>query len=243
MDTLIEVDPETGALSEKNPIRVFLDRSGKILFEPSKFFREDLSQMGLNETATFGLVSAWLATLVSFLWETVNALVLAGIFEKWVQRLLSSDESFSLLSSSGESFLWSAGLLLLLPFMLLARIVFTSFAMLIFAKLLISEDTNALDEVNYKNVLRIQAASLSSKWFLVVPFFGGLLSYIAYLIFAVTGIRERFGVSTRRAASVVLAPYLVVCLMLLVFILLGIYAVSQLPFEEMLQQLQAGGAV
>jgi hypothetical protein len=241
MDTTIEVNPETGAISEKNPVRIFFELSGKILFEPSRFFREDLGGMSLSDSATFGLIGAWVATMISFLWETVNSLVLAGIFEKWVQRLLSSDESFALLSASGESFLWSAGILLLVPFLLLLRIAFTSIAMFVFAKLLIADDRGAPDNVTYKNVLRIQGASLSAKWFLVVPFFGGLLSYFAFLIFTVTGIRERFSVSTRRAAAVVLAPYLVLLAMVFMLVLVGIYAFSQLPFQEMMEQMKAGG--
>ncbi|MGZ3719084.1 MAG: hypothetical protein ACXWR1_12125, partial [Bdellovibrionota bacterium] len=56
---------------------------------------------------------------------------------------------------------------------------------------------------------------------------------IVGLVLTVTGVRERFGVSTRRATAVVLAPYLLLFVAAILLSALLVVAVSQLPVQEL----------
>ena len=69
--------------------------------------------------------------------------------------------------------------------------------------------------------------SLVSEWYSLIPVFGSLLAFLARVILAITGVRERFGVSTRRAAAVVLAPYALALFLALVLGTLALVALSQ----------------
>src|ERR1700720_768647 len=91
----------------KNPIAIFWEKCGHILLDPTRFFRYDLNGLSWSESLTFGIVSAWVASFISFLWGTLNSFVLVAFFDHWVQQLLSTEEGFSLMGTSSKSFLWA----------------------------------------------------------------------------------------------------------------------------------------
>jgi hypothetical protein len=227
-DTIIPLES-----TKKGPIRVFFERTSRVLLDPARFYREDFPRLSVAESLTFGLSSAWIASLLSFFWSTMNSFFLVRVFERWVQRMLATEETFSLVGTSGDSFLWTAGALLLAPFLLLMRTFLSSIMLFVFARLLVSEEQRGPEEVNYNTALKIQAVSLNAHWFSIVPFFGGILALIVGLILTVTGVRERFGASTRRAVAVVFAPYALLFLAVLLLFCLVALAMFQLPLHEM----------
>jgi hypothetical protein len=128
--------------------------------------------------------------------------------------------------------LFEAGLLLLSPFFLVGQAIFSALFTYFFARLLIHDRQTAPEPVTFTATMRIQAVAMLSNWYSIVPIFGGLLAFVTGLILTVTGVRERFGVSTRRAMAVVLSPYLLVAgLFFLLVALLAVVAV-QLPLGE-----------
>ena len=76
--------------------------------------------------------------------------------------------------------------------------------------------------------------------FSVVPFFGGLLAWLANLALVTAGLRERFRVSNRRAAAVVLAPYILLFFLGFLVLILAVFALTQLPFQDMIGDLRLG---
>lgn len=229
MDTIIPLNTST-----KGPIRRFFEQTGRILLEPSRFYRENILRFSTSEAIAFGITNAWIASILAFFWSTVNSFFLVQLFELWVQRLLASDEAFSFLAMNGESFLWTAGALVAAPFLLLLRVLGSSFALFLFSRFLISDSEDRGEPVSLGACLRIQGTALTGEWFSIVPFFGGLLAFVATLVLSITGVRERFGTSTRRAAAVVLAPYVILFLLLAFLALLLLVALTQLPFDELL---------
>lgn len=230
MDTIIHLNAPA-----KGPIRRFFARTGRALLDPARFFREDFPRMDTADALAFGLANAWVASVLSFFWNTMNSLLLVRLFERWVQRLLASDEAFSFLSKDGESFLWAAGALVLAPFLLLTRAFLASVLLFLFARLLVSEEQRGPEPVSYVAALRIQGVALTGQWFSLVPLFGGILALIVGFLLAVTGVRERFGTSTRRAVAVVAAPYLLFFLALLATGTILLVALFQLPLHELLE--------
>jgi hypothetical protein len=234
MDTTIPITTTTGTSTER-PVRTYLGRLNRLLLSPSIFFRDDLPGFSLSQVLTFGIVSAWLASAIAFAVDTMNSLLLARLFENWVQRLMASEEGFSILGLSADSFVWAAGLLILAPFIFLIRIFFGTITLYLFSRLLVEESPSAPEPVTFSGAMRIQAASFGGHWFSVVPFFGTLIAFVARLILLVTGVRERFQVSTGRAMLVVLAPYFFLLLGLFLLLILLVLAFMQLPFRELLE--------
>lgn len=229
MDTII---PTTVMLTEQQrPVQTYLRRVKILLFSPGRFFREEFPSFALSEALAFGLVSGWISACLAFAVETLNSLLLVSLFDNWVQKIFESEETFSVLGLSGSSFIWSAGFLMLFPFLALIRLILSSVVVYLFAKLLIDEDA---EPVGFRTVLGLRACAFGGQWFSIVPIFGTPLAFIANLVLLISGLRERFRVSNRRAAAVVLAPYFFLFLAGMLFLMLMVFAFSQLPFEELL---------
>jgi hypothetical protein len=236
MEIILNPNPETiPATTTSAFLRALLGRCQRALFEPARFFRHDLPQMSLSDALAFGIGNAWAAATVAFFVQTFNTLLVGQLLERWMQRLVASEEGFELWGLSANSFLYSSGALLLGPFLFLLRACFVSVWLYLFARLLIEDRPGAPEPVTFKGALRVQAAVLTAQWFSVVPVFGGFLAFVVSLILTVTGVRERFGVSTRRALAVVLAPYFLFFVLLILLAAMLIFGLTQVPWEEMLQ--------
>lgn len=232
MDTVIELSPPN--TNEAWSIRSLLSRSFRPLLEPTRFFRTEFPQMSFTEALTFGISNAWVAAVLAFFVQTFNSLVLSQLLDRWMQRLVASEEGFAVWGLSAKSFLVTAGLLLLAPFFLLLRTYVQGGLLYLFSRLLIEDHSSAPERVTYQGTVKIQAATLVARWFMLVPIFGWIISFIAGLVLSVAGVRERFGVSNRRAMAVVLAPYILLCIAIFFLVLIAIFAFSQLPLEELL---------
>ncbi|RZA05881.1 MAG: hypothetical protein EOP11_11740 [Proteobacteria bacterium] len=233
MDTTIPMDIRTEA-EGPGPLRAFFTLLNHALVHPARFFREDLPRLSTAEVLSFGIGNAWAAAAIAFFFQTFNAVVLSQIFEKWVQRLLASEDAFRLIEFSGQDFVWNAGALVLAPFLLLLRLVFGTSMLYFFSRLFIEDHPSAPEKVTYTGAMRIQASAYVSQWYLLVPFFGAFLAFVVGLVLQITGVRERFLVSTRRATVVVLAPYLLLLMAGLFLTALLVFAVSQFPIQDLL---------
>lgn len=227
MDTII---PTTATITEQRPVHAYLQRLKVLLFSPGRFFREEFPSFSLSDSLAFGLVSGWISAGLAFMVETLNSLLLVSLFDSWVQKIFESEESFSVLGLSGSSFIWSAGFLMVFPFLALLRLLFGSVVVYLFAKLFIDEDA---EPVTFRTVLALRACAFGGQWFSIVPIFGTPLAFVANQVLLIAGLRERFRVSGRRAAAVVLAPYFFLFLASMLFLMLMIFAVAQLPFGEL----------
>lgn len=216
------------------PVRQFWRRTWMLFLHPKAFFREEFPSMGGAEAATFGLTNAWLAALVSFFVSTLSSLFLAVLFERWVQNLLASDEGFGILGTNPRAFVMTAGMLLLAPFIVLARVFFGGVVVYLFTRLLVEDDGAGEEPIRFSAILKLEAVCQSARWFSVVPVFGGVLAFIVNIILLVTGIRERFALSTRRSCAIVLAPYLLLFFFSLLLLGFFVFALAQMPLHELL---------
>lgn len=232
MDTTMTMDTPTD--TSASPLRAFFRLLGHALFHPTRFFREDLPRLRTSEALAFGIGNAWIGGALAFFFHTFNSVVLAQAFEKWVQRLLASEDSFRLIEFSGRTFVYDAGAVVILPFLLLAQLFFGTVVLYLFSRLFVEDHPSAPEPVTFTGAMRIQASSYVAHWYAIVPFFGPFLAFVVGLVLQVTGVRERFLVSTRRAVVVVLAPYFFVVLAALLFLAVALFAVTQIPFEELL---------
>jgi hypothetical protein len=234
MDTTIPGNTTVIATEAPGPLRAYFRRLSRLFFEPGRFFREDLIHFSVSEALAFGIVSAWVASVIAFFFQTLNGFLLRGLFESWVQRVLSTEQGLAIFQPSEQDFIWTAGFLLLDPFFSLLRILLAALVLFTFARILIDENRDNVYALSFSNVLKIQAVSLAAQWFAVVPFFGGVLGFLVNLILLVTGVRECFRVSNRRSIAVVLAPYLILLFVTLLGLAFLVLSLAALPFEEIL---------
>ncbi|MCO5142824.1 MAG: hypothetical protein M9962_07020 [Oligoflexia bacterium] len=231
MDTIINLESRSGS---SNVFKNFWDRLSKVLFHASAFFRFDIGRLSLSDTMAFGAINFWIATVISFFISTVYSVVLVKFFEEWVQRLIISETNISLDLFPSESLLWQAGFVVLAPFIFFLRAIFSTLVLYVFAKIFIEDDHRGLEKLNYKNLLRIQSVSIVSEWYKVVPIFGSVLAFIVHKILLITGLRERYSISTKRALAVVIGPYVILFFFALMILSLFIIGLSQLPFDQLL---------
>lgn len=225
----------TNTRPEPGPIRQFLRRTWMLFLHPRAFFREEFPTMSGSEAAAFGLTNSWLAALVSFFVTTLNSLFLAVLFDRWVQNLLASDEGFRFLGANPRAFVVTAGMLLLTPFLVLARVFFGGLVVYLFTRLLVEDDGAGEEPISFPAILKLEAVCQSSRWFSIVPVFGGVLAFVVDIILLVTGIRERFALSTRRSAAIVLAPYLLLFFFSLLLLAFFVFALAQMPLHDLLE--------
>lgn len=228
MDMIIPISAARAA--GKHPFKEYMDRVGSLLLDPKKFFREDYIHFKCSDAVAFGLIAAWISAFISFLWSTLSAVLLSSLFEKFIY--LPAEEGVALLGADDRSFLFSAGLILLSPFLFLFQLVFSSLAIYFFTKLFTGKSSRT--EISYLNIMSILGVSMNGAWFGVIPIFGGILSFFATMILTITGLRECFGISTRRAVAIVLAPYLVLLFMLLFFGLAFLFMLTQIPYQDLI---------
>ena len=242
MEIILSPSPQTTA-TDISPVRSILGLCRRALFEPTRFFRYDLSSMSVSEALAFGIGNAWAASVLAFFVQTFNTLLTSQLLERWMQKMLSSEEGFDVWGLSATSFLYTSGALLLAPFLFLLRSVLTTVWLYGVSRVLVEEGRGQIEPVTFNNCLRIEAASLTGHWFSVVPIFGGLLSLIVTFVLTVTGVRERFGVSTRRAFAIVIAPYFVLLGLVLLLGVVLIFGATQLPLDELLDLDGLGAAL
>ena len=234
MENILTITPEVRR--ERPVIRDFVRRSFRLFLDPVGFFREEFIHLDAAGALAFGLTNGWLAAVAAFFVQTFNLLFFSHLMDRWAQRMLfTTDEAGLFFLPDEKQFMWSAGLLVLAPFLLLFRALLATLTAFVFARLLVTDtEREGADPVTFVNLLRIQAVSGAGRWFRVVPVFGGILSFFVVIVLAVTGIRERFGLSTRRSVAIVLAPYVLLLLAAALLMILFLFALTQFPFQEFL---------
>lgn len=233
METVLPLSQPT--TEEPASFKALLRKCAKALFEPARFFRQDLPAMKVSEILAFGIANSWAAAACSFFLHTLNSLLLSRMLEGWMQRMLSEENGYEMWGISEKAFLRQSGSLILSPFFYLLHVVLFGFMLFLFSRLLIEDRADAAEPVTFQGSMKIQAVALVGNWFMVVPVFGGILSLVASMVLVVTGVRERFGVSTRRATAVVLAPYLLLILAAIFLVLFAFFAFSQIPLDDFFQ--------
>lgn len=202
-----------------------------VLLEPTDFFRNKYPKLDVEEALTFGLVTLWLSAFVSFIWDAMNQVFMAHFLESWMQEVLIQDESTSFFDYDGKSFLFSAGSLLLNPFLSLIGLGISAFFLFVLGKVFITD--RRAEDVNMRSVLKVLAVASTGAWFGVVPFFGGILSYLVVSLLTVIGMRESFHISTRRSAVIVFLPQALLALFIMIALLFFAVLIFSIPWDSL----------
>lgn len=218
---------EAGPAKTTGFLRSYLRYCRRILLEPGIFFREEFHRIPLTTALAFGLLSAWGAAILLFFSSSLTEVALQRLFGGWMEDVLEMATIFSTPEEAARSFLYQAGAILVYPFFLLLYLASVASVVLLFSRIFIQDQS----QVNYRNCLKILGLALVANWLMVIPVFGELIAYIAFMILAIVGIREAFWVTTQRAALILIAPQ--VLLFAFFAALIGAVAVAALVWTNL----------
>ena len=142
MDTIIDLNRTN---TDGNVLRTQIRRIWGVLTQPSFFFRQDFPTLGTSSLLTFGIANAWAASALSFFVQTMNSLLLSQLLDRWMRGLIPAEQAFSVWELSGKSFLYTAGALLLAPFLFLFQTFIFGSWLYFFSRLLI-DPNRGLDD-------------------------------------------------------------------------------------------------
>lgn len=252
MDTVIPINSSM-ELGERGPIREYFYIVREVLLEPGVFFRKLSVQYSTNQAISFGLLSIWLSSLISFIWGATNKILFMNLLDAWLDGAAVGDDTGSIFSFSRHDFLIDGGLLLASPFFSLLGLYFSALVLLSFAKLFILDDaatdldqlqTHRKSRTTFNESLRILGFASIGTWLSIVPIVGGILSYFVVLLLAMVGVRECFNVSTKRAMLVIFVPQFIFFMMLVLLAGAAILFIAVIPWDQLseLQSIGGGGA-
>ena len=211
-----------------NPFARYINFCRRILLEPGAFFREEFHRIPLSTALALGIFSAWGSAFCLFFSRSLTDIALERLFAGWIEDVLDAAAILASPSEAARTFLLQAGFVIIYPFFLLWYLAATASVIFLFSRVFIQDQI----QVNYKNCLKILALALGSTWLLVIPIFGEIIAYIAFVILVVVGIRETFWVTTQRATLIVLAPQLLGVAFAMA--MLGVLAIAAIAWVNLL---------
>lgn len=191
----------------------------RILTQPSAFFRE-LSlerKASLSGPLVFALVTHWLGSAFEFLWQ----LLVGGVIGSYLTHLVDIAGEVAEIDHPGRgvallemrdrilAWFWSAGPVVIDPFLTLASILFTTFFVYLGARLLVTPgERGAPQAIRYESALRVVCYGLTPSVLAAIPILGTPLSFVGTVIVTTIAAREIYRISGTRALVVALFPKL-----------------------------------
>lgn len=172
-----------------------------VLFSPRRFFATMESRGGLGEPLAYGLLSGVLGTMAGTFWQF---LILSGHIQSIAQ-----------LDQIGTTFVLMAVLVLSIPYVLLVMILMS---LLLHGCLLLVRGAGG----GFEGTFRVVAYSQATQILSVIPFLGGLISFVWLLVVQMIGLEEIHRISHGRIIIAYLIPFL---------LLLGIGTVVVVSFS------------
>lgn len=202
-----------------------------IITKPHTFFRTMPRSGGLSHPLAFALVTHWIGSAISFLWQAM----IGGAFESRLRDLMNQiggDEGINSLGRHAHwaelqhnvmNWFWGAGSVVADPFITLLSILFTSVLVFVGARILVPSATGTSErEVTFESALRIICYGMSPAIFAVVPLGGAFIAWLLTLYVTVVGAKEVYRITSGRALVVVLFPKLLFLGIIMSFVLMAV---------------------
>ncbi len=196
-------------------IRAYFQTLVNILTQPTRFFRGAALEGGIARPLAFALVTHWIGSAISFLWNALMGSALQSYLSQFVDIVSqvadvdAPGRGVDLTAARDRvmAWFWNAGPVVIDPFLTLISLLFTSFFVFVGARLLVTPGKNGAPKViDYETALRIVCYSAAGSIFYAIPLLGPLLSLLMVSLLAIAGAREIYRISTLRALFVGLFP-------------------------------------
>lgn len=193
----------------------------QLLFSPSRFFGSwsTGSVPEVPAALTFALITHWLGSALAYLWQiffgTLWGDALSQLFEiagdvAEVDHPGRGSELFAV-RDRVLSWFWSAGPVVIDPFLTLLQLCVTALFVYAGARLLVSPGRNgAPREITYSTALRIVCFGTAPAILAAIPLAGPALSFLGIAWVTIVGARSVYRVSTARGTVIALFPKLLI---------------------------------
>lgn len=206
--------PPTMKERGKGLIRNYFKDLWQILANPQSFFRHLPHQGGMSKPLGFALVTHWIGSAMSFLWQLLFGGSFLAIVQSWFGADLSQIDYpghiVELSQMKHRFFEWFTGVgpVIADPFFTLASILLSSFLIFIAARIFVPAHSRI--SVTYETAVRISCYGLTPAILSALPILGGIVSSVYILVVTVIGTKEVYKISTGRALVIALFPKLII---------------------------------
>ncbi|MFZ9595771.1 MAG: YIP1 family protein [Bdellovibrionia bacterium] len=212
-----------GIQADSNWLKDYFCTLVSLLTHPERFFRSLPKQPNASQALAFALVTHWIGTAASTLWKLGVGHEPQDFIQTWFLKFMSQSgpisSSWNALQTPFSSWLFSTSGVLIDPFVSLGALLVSTALAYPVAYLLIPNRS----QLTFLALLVPYCYAMGSSIFLALPWIGAFLSGLSGILLTILGIRQRFQISTSRAALIFLSPWLVsVFFLLLIFGLLVI---------------------
>lgn len=201
----------------------YLTTLRSVLTKPVDFFRSMPIEGGLGGPLAFALITHWIGSALSFM--TGGALssrmdryvsgfrwVFQGISGDQIDRL-SRSSNYQALQERLSNWMFSAGRVIVDPFLTLAFLLFTAAFVYLGARIFVTpsregELSGGPRAITFESAARVVAYASAPAILDAIPYAGGALASLLTLVFMVIGARETYRIGTGRAILVGLFPRL-----------------------------------
>lgn len=206
----------------------------RILRAPRSYF-ESWSTQGspdVPSALSFALVTHWLGAGLAYLWQ----ILFGTVWGDTLSQLLDIAGDVAEIDHPGRgselvamrdrvlSWFWSAGPVIVDPFLTAIQLCVTALFVYMGARLLVSPGKRgAPKEINYATALKVVCFGSAPAVLAVIPFAGPALAFIGVTWVTIIGARSIYHVSTARGTVIALFPKLLVLgfiLTMIAFVLL-----------------------
>ena len=189
--------------------KAFIDTIGLVLLKPTVFFRSLLPKGFLKSALLFGIFVGSLGYVFNAVWQLI------------LSKGVSLPQFISEYASAGRNILGAS--IFFAPLIITIMIVFEG----------ISTHVSLIivggNKKGFAATMRVLSYAMSAKILNVIPFVGGLISGVWMATVTVIGLREVHGISTARAVTALIMPFLllvflvIIALVVIVFMLPDIF--------------------
>ena len=218
-------------------VQQYFEDVWQIIRHPALFFRRMPTHGGLSHPLAFALITHWIGTALSFLWnlsfkDSIRIFFNSNVSSSntFVQiQENSTNPFFSQLASHLIRWFFGTGSVITDPFLTLFTILFNACFIFLGVRILVSPGKNGHpQEITYESVVRLICYGLTPSLLKGIPFIGSFLASLCIFTSTVIGAKEIYRIETGRAIVITLFPKL---------LFIGIMGIGLLLFTATLMSL------
>ena len=188
-----------------------------VLFQPTKFFRDYKLDGTMGRPILFTLVVGWFSSIISLIWGLMISESIFTLFRTLGEHLPQFEgfewEQLEHLGASGGVSDFIFGVVMAPVTILVALFIMAGIYHLF---LMIVKGANK----SFETTFNVVAYGMASQLAQIIPFCGGLISWIYGIVLGIIGLTEAHETDSWKAVFAVFSPLLLCCLCCILLILI-----------------------
>ena len=209
--------------SAKDFFQGFFETIKLVLFQPTEFFRNYKLDGSMGRPILFAVIIGWVTALISMFWESLISRSIFTILTEYLPDVEGVDWSKFAATEGRWDYIIA---MIFVPVGIIIGLFIMAGLYHVF--LLLVKGANK----NFETTFNVVAYSAASSIAEIIPFCGGLISWIYGLVLAIIGLNEAHKTDSWKATFAVLAPLILCCICCALFIMLLVSTGYWASFSE-----------